>query len=338
MAMMCPQCSEIFEQRLQCPTCGVRLIVAARGASRRMALLASSWQHTQWGRLVIGLLLAEGLFFGLRHLLTGVIVLVNGPGSAQEILATLPAMIGVQAIQVVALLLGAMLAGAGKRGGSMLGLMMGVVAGVIAIVAQQWQPTASNWWLPIYCQPLVQGTIGFIGGFVGSTIWRPLAVVLSAEDATIKRKVDFVPPTPMFAGPIHWFRILIGSGFAVAGWLSATYLLDRALLASNDALSTEGVMQEQIVVWEIKALAMLLGAALAGTCTMNGFKQGLFVGVLTGCILNAVLAYRGMQFDVVGLTMLSTMSLSISGGWFGGQLFPPVSPFARQRGMGPASV
>ncbi len=338
MAMYCPQCSASFEQRLQCPACGVRLVVPEAGASRGIALFARGWQHTPWGRVLVGVLLAEGLFYGLRHLLTGVIVLVDGPGSIHESLATLPGLISVQVLQVIALLLGGMLAGAGQRGGFVLGLLLGVIAGVLAVAAQQWPVTASHSWLPVYYQPFIQGFVGCAGGCIGCTIWKPLAVVLGPEDADIRRKAEVVPRTPMFAGQVHWLRILLGSGFAVAGCLSATYLLERALLASNDALATEGYLQERVVTWEIKALAVLLGGALAGTCTTNGFKQGLFVGVLSGCVLNAVLAYRGVHLDVVGLTMLSTLSLSVAGGWFGGQLFPPITATARPRGMGPASI
>ena len=339
MAMFCPQCSTSFEQRLQCPTCGVRLVVPESRRSRGgIALLAHGWQHTPWGRLFIGLLLAQGLFYGLRHLLTGVIILVEGHGSIHEALMTLPGLIGVQVLQVVALLLGCMLAGAGQRGGFVLGLLLGVVNGGVAVIAQQWPATASHSLLPAYCQPLIQGAVGAFGGWIGCTIWKPLALVLGPEAASVKRKAVTAPPTAMFAGRVHWFRILFGTGFAVAGCLSATYLLERALLASNDALATDGYMQEKVVTWEIKALAMLLGSALAGTCTTNGFKQGLFVGVLSGCVLNAVLAYRGAHLDVVGLTMVSSLSLSVAGGWFGSQLFPPVSAFSRPKGMGPASV
>src|SRR5579872_5760785 len=102
MAMYCPQCSTSFEQRLQCPTCGVRLIVPESRRGRGLALFARGWQHTAWGRVIISLLLAQGLFYGLRHLLTGIILAVQGQGSVQEVLATPPGLIGVQVLQVVA--------------------------------------------------------------------------------------------------------------------------------------------------------------------------------------------------------------------------------------------
>ena len=338
MAMYCPQCSTSFEQRLQCPTCGLRLVVAESQRTRRFGLFARGWQHTSWGRVVISLMLAQGLFYGLRHLLTGVLLALQDQGSVQESLATLPGLIGVQVLQVMALLLGGLLVGAGRRNALVLGFALGGLNGAVAVLAQQWPATASHSLLPVYYQPLIQGFVGAFGGWLGGTIWKPLAVVLRPQGATGKRKVLPQPTTSMFAGRIHWLRVLCGATFAIVGCLSATYLLDRAILVSNGGIEADSYLQEKVVTWEIKALATLLGGALAGACATNGFKQGLLTGVLTGAALNVALAFRAAHLDVVALTMLSSLSLSLAGGWFGGQLFPPTSPYKRQKGMGPASI
>ena len=42
------------------------------------------WQQTAWGRILIGLILAQGLFYGLRHLVTG-ILLASSETSPQEV-------------------------------------------------------------------------------------------------------------------------------------------------------------------------------------------------------------------------------------------------------------
>lgn len=338
MAMYCPQCSSSFEQRLQCPTCGIRLVVpeTLRGG---FGLLTQGWQHTPVGRIFIGLLLAQGLFYGLRHLLTGLLLLLlHGPSNMQEALTTLPGLVGVQALQIVALLLAGLVAAAGQRSGLLLGLVLGVVNGVIAVIAQQWPATATHSLLPPYGQPLIQGFVGAVSGVMGGTIWKPLAVVLAPDSAQMKRKPLTRPKVPLFAGKIHWIRILCGSALTVAGCLSAHFMLERALLASGDALVTETYWQEKVVTWEIKALAMVLGGALAGIGTTNGFKQGVFVGILSGAVLNIALALRSADWVVIVLTMTSALCLSLAGGWFGGQLFPPLSNYKRARGLGPASV
>jgi hypothetical protein len=336
MAMYCPKCSTSYEQRLQCPACGERLIMLDSGGRR--GLFARGWQHTPVGRVFVGLLLAQGLFYGLRHFLTGILLLAVGHERLPEVLASLPGLITVQVLQVAALLIGGMLAGAAQRSGLVLGLFLGVLNGVVAVIAQQWPATATQTFIPTYGQPVIQGAVGAVGGWLGCTIWRPLAVLLGPDSAQVKRVAVSRPMGSPFAGRIHWFRILIGTAFAVAGCLSATYLLERVAMVSNDALATDSYWQERVVTWEIKALAMLLGGALAGACTTNGFKQGVLVGILSGVALNGAVAMRAPTLQFIGLMMVSSLSLALVGGWFGGQLFPPVSPFKRLRGMGPASL
>jgi hypothetical protein len=334
--MFCPKCSTSYEQRLQCPACGERLLMLDSGRGR--GLFGRGWQHTPTGRIVVGLMLAQGLFYGLNHFLTGVLLLAVGRDHMHEVLASLPGLISVQVLQVAALLVGALLAGAGQRGGLGLGVVLGVINGVVAVAAQQWPPTATPTLIPVYGLPVIQAAVGAVGGWLGCTVWRPLANPLSPNSAQLRRKAEKRSRVLPLAGRIHWFRILLGSAIAVAGWLSATYLLDRALMASDDALAIEDYWQEKVVTWEIKALAIVLGGALAGACTTNGFKQGVLVGILSGLGLNLAVATRGPTLEFIGLTMVSALSLALVGGWFGGQLFPPVFAFKRQRGMGPASL
>src|SRR5260370_25549104 len=61
MAMVCPQCRGSFSQRLDCPQCGVRLVFqdARHGRDESSDGLPANWQQTPWGRLVVGLLLAQ---------------------------------------------------------------------------------------------------------------------------------------------------------------------------------------------------------------------------------------------------------------------------------------
>src|SRR5215468_9170354 len=79
MAMVCPQCNVSFEQRWHCPTCGVRLLYQAQQTRVGRGVLggAAQWQQTPWGRIFIGLLLAQGLYYGLRHLCTAGLLAVN---------------------------------------------------------------------------------------------------------------------------------------------------------------------------------------------------------------------------------------------------------------------
>jgi hypothetical protein len=84
MSMVCPQCHGSFSQRLHCPACGVRLEYRTSPSARGGAAYAEgpAWQQTPWGRMFIGLLLAQGLYYGLWHLCKAVRFLEHSAGAA----------------------------------------------------------------------------------------------------------------------------------------------------------------------------------------------------------------------------------------------------------------
>jgi hypothetical protein len=128
-----------------------------------------------------------------------------------------------------------------------------------------------------------------------------------------------------FAGKVYWFRIFLGAAFGVAGTLSASLLFKKMLDLSAGTLATSEEMQDRIIIWEIKALAVLAGGVLAGATTPNGLKQGLVVGLLSTIVLIGVqTSQTHTVLEMAFWTTLSTFSLATAGGWFGGQLFPPI--------------
>src|SRR5205807_1882800 len=115
---VCPQCLGSFSQRLHCPACGVRLEYRA-GAPRAAAPSGDIqvWQQTPWGRIVIGLLLAQGLYHGLLHLCKALAMGLD-PEDAHVLWGSLTGLVVLQALQAVGLLSGGAVAGAGKRQGA----------------------------------------------------------------------------------------------------------------------------------------------------------------------------------------------------------------------------
>ena len=106
MAMVCPQCQGAFSQRLQCPTCGVRLEYqamrrAAGGGPERLR----TWQQAPWARIFIGLLLAQGLYYGLLHLCKAGLLVVSDQ-AARDVWVTLSGLLLLQALQLLGLLVG----------------------------------------------------------------------------------------------------------------------------------------------------------------------------------------------------------------------------------------
>ena len=66
MAMVCPQCGMTFERCIQCSDCKVPLVYQEPPKDTPAAWHRSRWMHTPTGRVIVGVLLAQGLFFALH--------------------------------------------------------------------------------------------------------------------------------------------------------------------------------------------------------------------------------------------------------------------------------
>jgi hypothetical protein len=334
MAMVCPQCGNFYEQRIDCQLCGVRLLFHdARRVAGRSAQLPVRWQQTLWGRVVIGLCVAQGLLYALRQLLTGALLGLQGEASPQEIWGTPAGLILMQVTQLATLLLGTVFAGGGQRNGLLLGAVVGVCNAVLTLVLQR-GPGHTITAIEMYGQPVLHGALGALGGWLGCLFWQPVPVSESRIPTQVKTKAGRPNRRAVFAGRIAWVRVSVGIAIAVAGSLSAAALFDLAIEASDGKLGTTDEMQDRVITWEIKALALILGGALAGAATLNGVKQGLAVGTGTSIILVGILASRYADWLwLAALTLVSTFTLTVAGGWFGGQLFPPVVRLKRKKGL-----
>ena len=318
MPVVCSRCSNHFEPGRPCPRCGAPSPVAVPGTSAPLGQ-GPRWQQTVPGRLLIGLVLAQGLFYGLRHLLTGVLL------ATEEVETDLWAdprnVFLLTSIQLFAVFVGGVFAGSGQRFGSFLGLLVGVWNGVFAALMAQ-NPAGDLAALGFFTQPLLQAGPGLVGGVIGSMVWRPI----------LHTPTTFLRPTakkaatrsaPMFAGPIAWGRVLFGCAAVVLASLYATKLFDRIIELSGNKIGTGDDFQDRLITWEIKAFLVLLGAVLAGAATKNGLKQGLVVGLFASSILIGMQAPRSQSLlPLIVFTFSGTVGLCLIGGWFGGQLFP----------------
>ena len=333
MAMVCPQCGSTNEQRSQCPECGVRLVYHEPDRAGLAANWSRSrWMHTPVGRVAIGVVLAQGLFYALRHLFTGVMMMLDGEEASSQAWTSFHGLLFLQALQILAPALGGVLAGAGHRSGSLLGGFIGAINGALSLLASPTQATSA---VALYGLPLLQTLFGALGGLVGSSIWKPIQPVnfLRAEKKAGLAKQGM----PLFAGRVAWVRVVLGSVVAVAGTLFASRIFETMMSAGTGTHDLGQLLQDEIVTWELKAFAVLLGAGLAGAGTFNGLKQGLWVGVLTSMGLLAIPAHHGTSI-IFMLTLASAVLLSLAGGWFGSQLLPPLIRVTRNRGYGPASI
>ncbi len=340
MSMICPQCQATYEQRLKCPTCEVRLIYAGPKAALEKSAKAVSPLQTSWGRMFLGILLAQGLYFGLRKLcLAG--LLAFGESLQNQVMTALYGLILLQAIQLVSLIVGATLAGAGQRWGFVLGAIVGLFNGILSYVFQD-TPGQIGSLAALFGMPLVHTVFGGVAGHIGSSIWKPLAPPDEPKAAIIFEKRLIGPSRThpsSFSGPVSWLRVAFGAAFAVSGTLFAKKILENVVDVSEGKLTTDSYLQVELITWEIRALAILLGSALAGSATANSLKQGFAVGLSVSVVhLIGALGTQALPMDQAILTITCALALGILGGWFGGQLLPPYLGTWRTRHRGPGSI
>jgi hypothetical protein len=337
MAMVCPQCNHHFEQSLHCPTCGVRLLYESRNRGNNHPDDDGQWLHTPLGRIFAGILLAQGLSYGLQMLCTAGVLTVEE--DQLSVWSTLYGLVLIQALQGLSLLIGGAVAGAGQRRAIIVGAGVGLAHTFILMLIQGYQGQSFAE-IALYGQPVLHIGFGTLGAVIGSCIWRPLPTLAMPEFATDKKAPRGQRKSVFSAlrGPVAWGRVFAGIVTVTAGFLWGPALLHLVLDASQGKLKVNDRLQAQLVTWEIVGLTILLGAAIAGATTRNGLKQGLCVG--TGSCIVLVGNYLGAStvgLDQIALTVFSILCLTVAGGWFGGQLFPPIQQYARRRGVGSAA-
>jgi hypothetical protein len=303
------------------------------------------WQHTPYGRIFVGLLLAQGLYHGLQQLCTAGLLAVSSE-SSREVWATLFGLVLQQGLQGFALLVGGILAGSGQRRGMLIGTVLGILNCCVLLVIDRFGPKQLTPYGVVgdahsftivagYGQPLLLTAFGAVGGLIGSLIWKPLpTLTVPTENGGKKAGVDLSQPKRphLLAGQVAWVRVALAIAMVVAGNIWANVILKFLLDSSEGKLTISSRLQAQLVTMEICALAALIGSSFAGATTTNGLKQGLVVGVgATSILLGIQLGGTLPVADKMIYTGLSTMALALAGGWFGGHLFPPILGRSRRR-------
>jgi hypothetical protein len=287
------------------------------------------WRYTPLGRVCVGLILAQGLAYGLRMLANAGMV-AFGDESPQAIWTTLAGLIAVHAMHGLGLLLGGTLAGAGQKHGTWLGGMVGLLNALVVFCVQRLNEEPVTEVL-LYGVPCLYVAFGLLGGFVGSLVWKPLPTLRLAAVPEESKPPSARPAAPARTGPVAWGRVLIGTAVVLAGIFWPKVLLEFVLDASQGKMNVTSHLQAELVTWEVTALVVLVGAGLAGVNTFSGAKQGACVGVGAAlCFLGAQAGgLRPLAVQQQLLTLLVVITLSVVGAWFGAAMFPPVVPASR---------
>ncbi|HEV3204700.1 MAG TPA: hypothetical protein VGY77_09960, partial [Gemmataceae bacterium] len=127
--MVCPQCNGSLDNSQICPKCGGGLLFSA--APSEADLKKSSphapekWQQSSEGRMVIGVLVALGLCYGLLQMGMACLRGLGKEATSGE-LNSLLGLALFHGLQAVALLPAGTLAGAGHKRGALLGAGVGL--------------------------------------------------------------------------------------------------------------------------------------------------------------------------------------------------------------------
>jgi hypothetical protein len=335
--MVCPQCNGVCEQNQPCPSCAHRRLCQAMTTPIEpavgVAVADEPWQHTAPGRILVGLMLAQGLAYGLRLLATAAWN-VGQDQTSQALWATLGGLLLLQGMQGISLLVGGGLAAAGQQRGILLGSVVGLVNGFVTVIVQQLNGDPVTEAL-LYGQPALHMAFGMLGGLVGTRIWKPLPPLSVACPPGEKKKgPPPARPNPVLAAPVSWGRVMLGTVVVLTGVFWPKALLAFVLDASQGKMTVSTHLQAQLVTWEVSALVVLLGAVLGGSSSASGLKQGICVGIAADlCYLAALAGGHGVNLDQTVPTLAGVLVLSLVGGWFGGRLFPPVLSLARRRAL-----
>jgi hypothetical protein len=337
MSLVCPQCKQIYEQNSICPLCNVVLLYHAQNLQHDTPLpheeedAPPEWQHTPWGKIVVGLILAQGLIFGMQQLLTAGF-LMSGDGA--DVWRTLLGLVSHHAIYAISLLIGGALTGAGQPRGMIYGALVGFTSGLISVFWHDHTNTVFPTLL-VYAEPIIHLATGALGGGLGMLIWQPIPKLpdLGGSTPTPAPAVPFsISLGNNFAGPVYFGRVCAGAFLIVVGVVWSQAILEFLLRASNGALTISSKMQAQLVSMEIIALVALIGAGFAGATTRNGLKQGLCVGLCASVVVLGIqCSSPKFTLESAIFTLSGIAVVSFIGGWFGGQLFPPLIPGGRRR-------
>jgi hypothetical protein len=295
-------------------------------------------------------LLSLGLSYGLLQM--GMACLrglnIDAASGALDPLVGLVLFLG---FQVLALLVGGTLAGAGQPRGTLLGGLVGLTSGVLLLAgmlsgvlsnmvqlysAELLTPGTPTYDLTMYGLPLQNAVTAALGGLLGGWIWKPLPTLtvpgLIAVQNRKPRRDAYVKPVSRWKGPVSVVKVLVGSAVAVLGATNTPWILNSILRVSDNKLMIMTALENQVAHGEVYGLMILCGGILAGANRTNGLKQGTCVGFLVAVIMSNFHSFALGQASLsMVFPIISALLLAPVGGWFGSELWPPVARRARYK-------
>lgn len=355
MQLLCPDCQTAFAGATHCPKCGGRLISPQEAhllRKKRKRLNPKPLEPTAAGRVAVGVLVALGGYLGLREWVAA--GLKGASLAGDEWWATETASWVLLVMRAMAAAVGGLIAGAGRAGGWMTGILAGGVAGGLLLAADVAAHPAGPG--PIaYLAAVAASIAGLVAGTLGTAFWpapidlpksrsgsRGSSLLRLAQEQEEARK----------GRPTQWLRIVIGTSIAFSGIVAADVIRTGLTKGSAGALNMGSSFHAPIVCLELAAAVIFFGGATAGASTGAGTRHGLIAGIFTAIAIVVITVTRDPNvfpavegyFWVAGIPnenardaktltelLLAVWAVSTLGGWFGGQLLPPLASKAQLR-------
>ncbi len=353
MQLFCPVCQGAFAGTQRCPQCGGLLLLpqeAVESLPRIAERPPTPVVPLPAGRVAVGAVLSLGLYLGLRRMASGVaLAALDKPEAWWSSLEGLSAVCGAQLVAVV---FGAMIAAAGRRGGLGFGAAVGGLCGALFLMTEL-LAGAPPQDLVLYIQPLILVCAGGCAGVFATRIWGAVPELhlpvtdrsrLSSSRFAILEKIEPERPT-------SWVRVFLGAMLMVLAVVAADKVRGGAQKYSGGLLRVNSIGQARFLTWQLAVLGGLAGGVVAGASTGAGLRHGGLAGgasavgvvalsVAAGETLGPVKYWLG-QLSLSGLrptdpaaivaALAGMLILGVVGGWLGSSLFLPLAPAEMRR-------
>jgi hypothetical protein len=350
MQLFCPACQAAFSGTSRCPRCGGLLLMPQEATAlppRARNTGYEPYTPSPANRVLVGTLLALGLYLALRQLATGWLMAANTDLDSWWL--TFEGLQVVLGIQTAAAVVGAVMAGAGRPNGLVLGGLVGGLCGGLFLGAEVYSAGTQVFDLVLLIQPGVLFVAGAIAGVVGGRVWptppdveKPIPLSPDKLSSIRFGMEEVIAP----GRPIAWIRIIIGAIVMFVAITQADIFRNQAQKYSYGTLKVSSHGQGKFLSLQLATIAALVGATLAGAGTGSGIRHGVLAGALAGIGVVALgassgefvpplqywlgkLHMHGMEVRDPSVMFVVGMSVALVGaigGWLGGTLFLPLAP------------
>jgi hypothetical protein len=323
------------------------------GATAANPYTPGHWSQSIILRAILGLVFTAGFLFVLRRLTDAVVLLLGMDSPA--FWKSEAGFYTWQPEQFIGIVLGTMLASAGRNHTMVLGAMLGAITGFVVLLslsALEMPINVDVSSLLYYLMPVWSAAAGALGGKLGEILWhspeskdyRPIAAP-SIDQETLG--IVFHLRNALFGlvvANVRWLRVLIVSIVILLGLWYMTDLVNWTIryFAGGNYDPFQLGIRKSLMVSMLQGAVVIFAAAVAGAGSQHGLAHGFWVGVIVGVanLLRYVLFPGPEPLDVTAILgeIGWVWLVSLLAGGFGAMVMPPMAYLAQKRQVNPSNI